>query len=93
MSDNNFPSGRYDDRELAEYTKALRNLAPITPPKLHSKGDYKAWKSEVPLHFDLAHLETLRMEGSATMQTSACAGRIHRMPKSRPISSSCYPST
>ncbi|KAE9241848.1 hypothetical protein PF004_g6873 [Phytophthora fragariae] len=39
MSDNNFPSGRYDDRELAEYTKALRNLAPITPPKLHSKGE------------------------------------------------------
>ncbi|KAE9264592.1 hypothetical protein PR003_g32751, partial [Phytophthora rubi] len=38
--------------ELAEYTKALRNSAPITLPKLHSKGDYKAWKSEVPLHFE-----------------------------------------
>ncbi|KAE9015858.1 hypothetical protein PF011_g7419 [Phytophthora fragariae] len=52
MLDNNFPGGRYDDRELAEYTKALRNSAPITLPKLHSKGDYKAWKSEVPLHFE-----------------------------------------
>nr|KAE8938952.1 hypothetical protein PF009_g11200 [Phytophthora fragariae] len=52
MLENNFPGGRYDDRELAEYTKALRNSAPITLPKLHSKGDYKAWKSEVPLHFE-----------------------------------------
>ncbi|KAE9010707.1 hypothetical protein PR001_g16098 [Phytophthora rubi] len=69
MSDNNFPSGRYDDRELAEYTKALRNLAPITLPKLHSKGDYKAWKSEIPLHFDLAHLETLH--GYSARKTKA----------------------
>ncbi|KAE9002039.1 hypothetical protein PR001_g18364 [Phytophthora rubi] len=52
MLDNNFPGRRYNDRELAEYMKALRNSAPITLPKLHSKGNYKAWKSEVPLHFE-----------------------------------------
>ncbi|KAE8970985.1 hypothetical protein PR003_g6795 [Phytophthora rubi] len=52
MLDNNFPGGRYEDRELAKYTKALRNSAPITLPKLHSKGDYKAWKNEAPLHFE-----------------------------------------
>ncbi|KAE9315600.1 hypothetical protein PR003_g18944 [Phytophthora rubi] len=46
MLDNNFPGRRYNDRELAEYMKALRNSAPITLPKLHSKGNYKAWKSE-----------------------------------------------
>jgi hypothetical protein len=50
--DNTFPGGRYDNRELAEYTKALRNSAPIQLPRLHSKDDYKAWKSEVPLHFE-----------------------------------------
>ncbi|POM81578.1 Hypothetical protein PHPALM_426 [Phytophthora palmivora] len=44
--------GSYDDRELVEYTKALRNSAPIQLPKLYTKADYKAWKSEVPLHFE-----------------------------------------
>ncbi|KAE9102427.1 hypothetical protein PF010_g14098 [Phytophthora fragariae] len=39
---NNFLGGRYDDRELEEYTKALWNSAPITLPKLLGKGDYKA---------------------------------------------------
>jgi len=50
--DNTFPGGRYDNRELADYTKSLRNSAPIQLPRLHSKSDYKAWKSEVPLHFE-----------------------------------------
>ncbi|KAE9052050.1 hypothetical protein PR001_g868 [Phytophthora rubi] len=50
--DNTFPGGRYDNRKLAEYTKALRNSAPIQLPHLHSKGDYKTWESEVPLQFE-----------------------------------------
>ncbi|KAE8889852.1 hypothetical protein PF010_g17262 [Phytophthora fragariae] len=52
LLDNTFPGGRYDNRELAEYTKVLRNSAPIQLPQLYSKSDYKAWKSEVPLHFE-----------------------------------------
>ncbi|KAE9004948.1 hypothetical protein PF011_g12243 [Phytophthora fragariae] len=70
MSDNNFPSGRYDDRELAEYTKALRNLAPITPPKLHSKGDYKAWKSE-RYDADLGLRRQKYAEGYSARKTNA----------------------
>ncbi|ETM34569.1 hypothetical protein L914_18369 [Phytophthora nicotianae] len=50
--DNNFPGGRYDDKELVEYTKALRISPAIQLPKLHTKEDYKVWKSEVPLHFE-----------------------------------------
>ncbi|KAE8983112.1 hypothetical protein PR001_g23540 [Phytophthora rubi] len=52
LLDNTFPGGRYDNRELAEYTKVLRSSAPIQLPQLYSKSDYKAWKSEVPLHFE-----------------------------------------
>eukprot|EP00644_Phytophthora_capsici_P007034 jgi/Phyca11/103514/e_gw1.8.762.1 len=50
--DNRNPSGRYADNELAEYTKSLRSSADIRLPDLHGKDHYKAWKSEVPLHFD-----------------------------------------
>ncbi|GMF48991.1 unnamed protein product [Phytophthora fragariaefolia] len=50
--DNMNPSGRYVDEELAEATRALRNSPAIKLPKLQSKADYKAWKSEVPLHFE-----------------------------------------
>ncbi|GMF44393.1 unnamed protein product [Phytophthora fragariaefolia] len=54
---------RYDDKELAGHTKALVNSPPIKLPKLHSKGGYKSWRSEVPLHFDT------RMLGAITYGT------------------------
>ncbi|KAE9324129.1 hypothetical protein PF001_g3586 [Phytophthora fragariae] len=44
--------GRYDDKELAQPTKALVSSPPIKLPKLQSKSDYKSWRSEVPLYFD-----------------------------------------
>ncbi|KAE9224672.1 hypothetical protein PF005_g5816 [Phytophthora fragariae] len=54
--DNMNPSGRYVDEELAEATRALRNSPVIKLPKPQSKADYKAWKSEVPLHFETCTL-------------------------------------
>ncbi|GMF19258.1 unnamed protein product [Phytophthora fragariaefolia] len=54
---------RYDDKELAGHTKALVSSPPIKLPKQHSKGDYKSWRSEVPLHFDT------RMLGAITYGT------------------------
>ncbi|KAE9022237.1 hypothetical protein PR003_g14848 [Phytophthora rubi] len=54
--DNMNPSGRYVDEELAEATRALRNSTAIKLPKPQSKADYKAWKSEVPLHFETCTL-------------------------------------
>ncbi|KAE9296277.1 hypothetical protein PR003_g23797 [Phytophthora rubi] len=53
------PGGRYDDKELAENTKALVSSPPIKLPKLHSKSDYKSWRSEVPLHFDTRMLDAI----------------------------------
>ncbi|OWY95253.1 hypothetical protein PHMEG_00034790 [Phytophthora megakarya] len=50
--DNMNPGGRYDNAELSSYTKVLINSPSIKLPKLQSKGDYKAWKSEMPLHFE-----------------------------------------
>ncbi|OWZ13605.1 hypothetical protein PHMEG_00013041 [Phytophthora megakarya] len=44
--------GRYDNAGLSSYAKVLINSPSIKLPKLQSKGDYKAWKSEVPLHFE-----------------------------------------
>ncbi|OWZ05236.1 hypothetical protein PHMEG_00022711 [Phytophthora megakarya] len=38
---------RYNNDELIAYTKV-----PVRLPKLHTKGDYKAWRSEMTLHFD-----------------------------------------
>ncbi|KAG2769830.1 hypothetical protein PC116_g16830 [Phytophthora cactorum] len=52
MLDNQNPGGRYDDKELAEHTKSLRNTADIKLPSLSKKEDYKVWFSEVPLHFE-----------------------------------------
>ncbi|OWZ07839.1 hypothetical protein PHMEG_00019715 [Phytophthora megakarya] len=42
---------RYNNDELIAYTKVIIN-SQVKLPKLHTKGDYKAWRSEVPLHFD-----------------------------------------
>ncbi|KAE9249327.1 hypothetical protein PF004_g3455 [Phytophthora fragariae] len=50
--DNMNRGGRYDDKELAQHTKALVSSPPIKLPKLQSKSDYKSWRSEVPLYFD-----------------------------------------
>ncbi|KAG3061742.1 hypothetical protein PI125_g24659 [Phytophthora idaei] len=50
--DNQNPGGHYDDKELAEHTKSLRNTADIKLPSLSKKEDYQAWFSEVPLHFE-----------------------------------------
>ncbi|KAE8975266.1 hypothetical protein PR002_g25641 [Phytophthora rubi] len=61
--DNMNPGGRYDDKELAQHTKALVSSPPIKLPKLQSKSDYKSWRSEVPLHFDT------RMLGAITYGT------------------------
>ncbi|OWZ13359.1 hypothetical protein PHMEG_00013330 [Phytophthora megakarya] len=46
------PGGRYDNADLTSYTKVLINSPSIKLSKLQSKGFYKAWKSEVPLHFE-----------------------------------------
>ncbi|GMF22806.1 unnamed protein product [Phytophthora fragariaefolia] len=54
---------RYDDKDLAEHSKALMSSPPIKLPKLHSKRDYKSSRSEVPLHFDT------RMLGAVTYGT------------------------
>ncbi|KAG3187916.1 hypothetical protein PC128_g12411 [Phytophthora cactorum] len=48
MLDNQNPGGRYDDKELAEHTKSLRNTADIKLPTLSKKEDYQAWFSEAP---------------------------------------------
>ncbi|KAE9039906.1 hypothetical protein PR002_g5237 [Phytophthora rubi] len=40
------PGGHYDDKELTEHAKALVSSSPIKLPKLHSKADYKSWRSE-----------------------------------------------
>ncbi|KAE8963347.1 hypothetical protein PR002_g29313 [Phytophthora rubi] len=63
LLDNINPGGRYDDKELAEHTKALVSSPLIKLPNLHSKADYKSWRSEVPLHFDT------RMLGAVTYGT------------------------
>ncbi|KAE9279463.1 hypothetical protein PR003_g28228 [Phytophthora rubi] len=63
LLDNINPGGRYDDKELAEHTKALVSSPPIELPNLYSKADYKSWRSEVPLHFDT------RMLGAVTYGT------------------------
>ncbi|OWZ06307.1 hypothetical protein PHMEG_00021452, partial [Phytophthora megakarya] len=42
---------RYDNEELIAYTKVIIN-SQVKLTKLHTKGDYKAWRSEVPLYFD-----------------------------------------
>ncbi|KAE8900495.1 hypothetical protein PF003_g15351 [Phytophthora fragariae] len=60
LLDNINPGGRYDDKELA---KALVSSPPIKLPNLHSKADYKSWRSEVPLHIDT------RMLGAVTYGT------------------------
>ncbi|KAG2771515.1 hypothetical protein PC129_g14756 [Phytophthora cactorum] len=52
MLDNQHPGGRYDDKELAEHTKTLRNTPHIKLPNLSKKEDYQAWLSEVPLPFE-----------------------------------------
>ncbi|KAE8888302.1 hypothetical protein PF005_g6558 [Phytophthora fragariae] len=62
--DNMNPGGRYDDKGLAEHTKALVSSPSIKLPKLHSKSDYKSWRSEVPLHFET------RMLGAITYGTA-----------------------
>jgi hypothetical protein len=68
--DNTFPGGRYNNRELADYTKALRNSAPIQLLRLLSNGDYKAWKSELPLHAWRHHVRRLALRrGERTPQT------------------------
>jgi hypothetical protein len=54
--DNMNPGGRYDNKELAEHTKSLVSSPPIKLPRLHTKADYKSWRSEVPLHFDMRML-------------------------------------
>ncbi|OWY91616.1 hypothetical protein PHMEG_00039725, partial [Phytophthora megakarya] len=64
--DNMNPGGRYDNAELSSYTKVLINSPSIKLPKLQSKGDYKAWKSEVPLHFDLEILRTAWSDTTST---------------------------
>ncbi|OWZ04594.1 hypothetical protein PHMEG_00023476 [Phytophthora megakarya] len=42
---------RYNNDELIACTKVIINSL-VKLPKHHTKGDYKAWCSEVPLHFD-----------------------------------------
>ncbi|OWY96818.1 hypothetical protein PHMEG_00032816 [Phytophthora megakarya] len=56
-------SGRYSNTELIDYTKVLINSQPIKLPKLHIKGDYKAWRSEVPLHFETRMLGDITYGG------------------------------
>ncbi|GMF49756.1 unnamed protein product [Phytophthora fragariaefolia] len=52
-------TGSRYDKELAEHTKALVSSPPIKLLKLHSKGDYKSWRSEVLLHFDTRMLDAI----------------------------------
>ncbi|OWY92074.1 hypothetical protein PHMEG_00039070 [Phytophthora megakarya] len=56
-------SGRYSNTERIDYTKVLINLQPIKLPKLHTMGDYKAWRSEVPLHFETRMLGDITYGG------------------------------
>eukprot|EP00644_Phytophthora_capsici_P009993 jgi/Phyca11/130059/e_gw1.90.39.1 len=51
MFDNKNPGGRYDDAELTDSIKSLRNVS-IKLPALTKKEEYQAWYSEVPLHFE-----------------------------------------
>ncbi|OWY92116.1 hypothetical protein PHMEG_00039011, partial [Phytophthora megakarya] len=56
-------SGRYSNTERIDYTKVLINSQPIKLPKLHTMGDYKAWRSEVPLHFETRMLGDITYGG------------------------------
>ncbi|OWY95487.1 hypothetical protein PHMEG_00034499, partial [Phytophthora megakarya] len=63
-------SGRYNNAELIDYTKVLSKSQPIKLPKLHTKGDYKAWRSEVPLHFETRMLGDITSGGELDLRTT-----------------------
>ncbi|KAG2844657.1 hypothetical protein PC129_g1124 [Phytophthora cactorum] len=52
MLNNQHPGGRYDDMDLAEHPKTLRNTPDIKLLNLTKKESYQTWFSEVPLHVE-----------------------------------------